>query len=155
MTDKKEPMKKRPRAKTLRLICTEDQIKQIVLPLVDFTAYCLSIEKHGELPELKSMVDSLMPAKRQLAILMANKLGFVVNPGDLNSILVTTVSHAGYFRLNVTDGTGFTAQQYNIIVDGSVEMPMVMKIIAVLRSQYPNETDEQISERAIKMTQKL
>lgn len=151
MTKVTTPRPRRPNAKHLKIVCTEDQIKQIVLPIINFTAYCLSIDKVGEVPQIKSMTDSILSSKRALAMLMATKLGKVINPGDLNTVEVQAISVGGYFKISVTNGKGFTAQSYNITITGETEIPLLLKLIAVADAQYPNATEDQIRKHAIEM----
>lgn len=148
MTKSITPNPRRPKAKTLKLICTEDQIKQIVLPIINFTAYCLSIDKFGEVPHIKSMTDSILPAKRALAMLMASKLGKVINPGELNHISVEVVSIGGYFKIHVIDGKTITAQGYNITITGETTMPLILKLLVVAKAGHPNATEDEMKKYA-------
>lgn len=138
-----KPSQRRPFAKQLRVnTCTEEQIKSIVLPVLNFTAYCISINTPNELPAIESMLAALQPAKIELARILANALQKVVFSENLNSISVEIIPIGGYFKISVTDGYGFTAQKYNLVLTEYSRLPLLMKSMQTMDSRFEDACDK-------------
>lgn len=94
------------RSKSLKISCSEERALEIVRPVVDFTAYILSLTRIVEVPSFESMRDSLMPSKISLAGLLAAKLSKPINPEGLTITNVEAASGGGYFKVSVFYYTG-------------------------------------------------
>lgn len=116
---------KAPRAKQIRLQCSEERIKLIINPLLNFTAYCLSIVYTMEVPNINTLSSSIIPAKMELAKMLSSKLNRVVDYKNLSITNCEIVVVGGYFKLNVNESLSDKIEDrhyYNIVLGDSITL---------------------------------
>lgn len=149
-----------PRPKTIRIICGEERALEIVLPLVNFTAYILSVEKNGEVPSLESMKAALIPSKISLAKLMATKLEKPIEPDCLSILKIEIVLVGGYFKLEThlftdlkTDNNLKIVECYSVILQNLNGATLMDCLISKRKSELGRDlTQEDIAELCSKTT---
>lgn len=144
----------RNRAKKLKMSISEDLIKQIVIPFVEFTAYLLSVENTNEMPALNTMIKSLEAPKLVIARCLALKIQRSVNPKKLTEVSITVHSSGGYFELTCLeeylDNNAIIKQPWNINFTDSGKVTLIEKLITTESVKFPNKTREDVIEAAIK-----
>jgi hypothetical protein len=135
--------------------CSEDEINAIICSLADLTKQCAQMTDLTELPDPQSLRYAIMPAKRILARLMTNELGRVVNHDDLSRVSLEIVSHAGYFRVTLTEVTLQTAQSFDIIISNTLRMPFMVKVLNAMQLAYPQMSEKEHAVEATKYLQGL
>lgn len=144
------------RSKTIRISCTEDQAKEIVLPLVNFTAYMLSVDTALEMPSFKTMLAATSKAKTNLAKLMAAHLQRVVLPANLAGLHVEHISVGSYFRLSVSETVTvkkvMQRRNYSVVLFGEVKMPLIMKLTNMYQRLNPGMSTEDLAKFVVKET---
>lgn len=126
---------KAPRAKSIRLECSEERIKLIVNPLLDFTAYCLSIKYVIEVPSVDTLISNITPAKMELAKMLSSKLNRIVDYKNLSINTCEIVVCGGYFKMSVIETLSDKIEDrhsYNIILGDSIAL--VNKLTARYKS---------------------
>lgn len=114
------------------VVCTKEQIKELVMPILEFTAYLTTIDSKSELPSLLSMKAALAKPKAIIARFLANARGSVVDPENLSGISATILSHAGYVTVEfaeVVRTPGYTERRtYRMIMLGKTGKPLIFKM---------------------------
>ena len=139
MTEIEKLTVRRLGARDMKLVCSEEQIKQIVTPFVNLTAYGLS---EYDSKKTLAMLDSVKSAKVCLAGLMTDKFGKTIEPSELNSIVVQVFGYDGYFKLSVTHCTADTVAQYNFTIASENKLPLVSMLLALAKAENPDADDE-------------
>jgi hypothetical protein len=148
---------KAPRAKTIRLECSEERIKLIVNPLLDFTAYCLSIKYVMEVPSIDTLISNITPAKMELAKMLSSNLNRIVDYNNLSISTCEIVVCGGYFKMSVIETLSDNIEDrhsYNIILGDSIAL--VRKLMVKFKSDNgKSELSDQEMKHMLKQFMRL
>lgn len=143
------------RTKSIKINLSEEQTIELILPLVQFTAYMLSINKVTEIPSIQTLIASLSKSKIILARLLGNHFTRIVNYEHLTGINIEVITSGGYFKLQVREviPENNTTQNFNITISNGTTLND--KLYSVVKTANPNLSKEQIMDETLKLLLKI
>jgi hypothetical protein len=143
------------RRKTFIVITTEEEAKEMVLPLLDFTAYMLTVTRVGEMPSAESLKSSKLARQSRISTVLANARGSKVEPQHIYVSSFNTNVFAGCITIDITETIAptknvlGTRRLYRITLMDETKGAIIQKIYFVVNKKYPNLSDYEKQIRAM------
>lgn len=129
----------RVRGRSVTLHVSEDELKEYSKLVTDITAYMLSVTRFNEMPSIKTIRNSILPAKIWIAKRLSQKLNEVIAPDTVTGLGLVLYTFAGYAKtefdlVKVIDGV-IHRQTFKVTLIDKSETSLIMKYGQVHNAQ--------------------
>lgn len=139
-------MIKRNRLRALKIVVDEDRAKSIVLPMINLSAYLLSVNTGGEIPQLGTLQAALLNSKQELAVLTSNAITRVVNAKNLYNLKVECTPGAKHLKVSFLEKIGNELNPFSILFISETKTSMADIAIAYIKNTHPNASFDKQTE---------
>jgi hypothetical protein len=125
------------RAIKLPLVVTEEQFVKLAALIAQICAYPVSITKTNEVPDVSTFKNAWLPAKLEIAKLVANQYSSIVEPSDLSGVSLTTMPY-GYGTLSVRESRSVSKKEienrsWNFILSDESGLVLYEKYLVAIK----------------------